>query len=396
LNTRVYSNENTTQIYMDALLDLVKNGEQCSPRGKVIKELRPVVIEYTNPRNRVTFLKGRVINPFFQLAEALWIIEGRSDVKWLAEYNSNIGQFSDDGTFFNAPYGERLRNWNKSDANRFILNPIDQLRDVYNKIKTDKDTRQAVAVIYNPLFDNSDHHTKDTPCNMLLTFKVRNNKLDLTVYNRSNDLHWGTFGANLCQFSTIQEMMASWLDVGIGTYYQVTDSLHIYMDDYGSKETDKIFKAYDMINDMYISTPVVNHFVFDDEPRMSSNFDITDNILGYYFGVIDPLITNPDMYTTPEGVEEFTQPNIEFVREAIANCPDDYFRMTFNSMLAYQAHKHGNMDIMCNALALMEDSSWKVSCLRFLSKRYSGQEQFTALYQHLSIDIKGYIERKGE
>ena len=94
--------ENPTKLYYDAVQELLKNGEECSPRGKLIKELRPVMIGFKNPYNRVTFLGSRRVNPFFQLAESLWIVSGRADVKWLTKFNNNMASFSDDGVWFNA------------------------------------------------------------------------------------------------------------------------------------------------------------------------------------------------------------------------------------------------------------------------------------------------------
>lgn len=395
---KVFTGDNPSQLYMDALLTLLREGKDVTPRGKKIKEIRPVIFEYTNPKNRVTFLKGRVINPFFQLAEALWILRGRSDVKWLSDYNKSIAQFSDNGIYFNAPYGERLRFWNKNDAHDVKHNSIDQLVDVYKKITTDKDTRQAVAVIYNPLFDNAiytiDELGKDIPCNMILTFKVRDNKLDLNVFNRSNDLHWGTFGANLCQFATIQEVMASWLGIDVGTYYQTTDSLHIYLEDYGAKETDKILQAYkidkDSLYDQCITPVVGDPYVFEDEPRFKSSFKEFEDIMEYYFKYLDKFVSSPDTY------EEKDNKTYEELMESLEEISDPYLKFTFQSMVAYQAHKKGSTGIMIDALSSMKDCSWKVSCLRFLSKRYGNNTEFIKLHEHLNINIRDYINRKFE
>src|SRR5690606_5131107 len=158
---------------------------------------------FTNPRNQVTFLRGRKINPFFQRAECLWILAGRSDVEWLLHYNKNMKMFSDNGIHFNAPYGERLRYWGKNDASNYIYNPIDQLCCVYGTLNVGTDTGQAVASIWDPLIDGFHYKGFERPCHMLLTFKLRINKVDLAVYNRSNDLVWGLQGANLGQFTTI-------------------------------------------------------------------------------------------------------------------------------------------------------------------------------------------------
>ena len=135
-----FKGKNPTTMYYEAIQALIKDGDECSPRGKLIKELRPASVEFQNPFNRVTFLGSRRINPFFQIAESLWICSGRADVEWLCQFNANMKSFSDDGVYFNAPYGERIRTWNKNAAHNVIINPIDQLVDAYLKLMADKDT----------------------------------------------------------------------------------------------------------------------------------------------------------------------------------------------------------------------------------------------------------------
>ena len=359
-----FSGNNPTQLYMDILSTIIKDGDVLAPRGKRIKEIRPVMIEFKNPLRRTTFLKGRTINPFFQVAESMWILAGRSDVGFLLDYNKNMGQFSDDGFFFNAPYGERLRFWNKSDANKFIYNPMDQLRDVYEKIKADPDTRQAVAVIYNPLFDNIDNDTKDRPCNLLLSFKLRNGKLDLSVYNRSNDLHWGTFGANLCQFSTILEAMATWLNVEVGSYYQITDSLHVYLDDYGAKITEDIEKVYG-VNLETDESPVVEDFaeLLDPNPRMSYSMDELSRSLNHYFSLVDAIMSSDETYMHDGD-------SAHVLLNQIKDIPDEYMRVTLLLMVAKQAMNRGMKDTVATAMNWVPLCEVKVSALRFLYKSY--------------------------
>jgi thymidylate synthase len=393
--TKVYSGSNPGQLYMNALIDLIIHGRKYSPRGKDILELRPVVFEYTNPRNRVTFLNGRVINPFFQLAEALWIVAGRSDVSWLTDYNKSIAQFSDDGHYFNAPYGERIRYWGKNDARGYVYCPHDQLVDVYNTLTADNDTRQAYVSIWNPVFDNGSRDTRDRACNVGIDFKLRDGALDITVFNRSNDLHWGTFGANLCQFATIQEVMASWLGVEVGTYCQITNSLHVYTDSYGAKETQKIISAYKLDGvdlSALDTTPAVAMFKGDKEPRMTSNMERMTNIISYYFNIMDGMVRSDAFYEDDNLFENMIS--------EVGGCTDDYWRMTIFSMIAYQAHKRKNFKCMVIALENMQDCSWKISCLRFLSKTYAYNldtaERFKALYDYLPLSVRAYIDRIGE
>jgi thymidylate synthase len=60
--------------------------------------------------------------------------------------------------------------------------------------------------------------------------KIRNGCLDWTQIIRSNDV-WRGLPHNLVQFTSLQEIMAGWLGCKLGTYCQMSDSLHVYMDD---------------------------------------------------------------------------------------------------------------------------------------------------------------------
>ena len=191
-----------------------------SPRGMSTKEFRGTFItEYANPRERVLFNSARDANPFFHLMEAIWIMAGSRDVKFLAKYNSQISQFSDDGEKFHASYGWRLRHhWD-----------FDQLEDLIDHLAAFPDSRRAVLGIWDPASDLGTD-SKDIPCNDLVFFKLRDELLDMTVANRSNDAVLGAYGANAVQFSMLQEFVALSLCVEVGIYRQVSDSFHMYAD----------------------------------------------------------------------------------------------------------------------------------------------------------------------
>lgn len=364
--------ENSTKLYFDAVNDLVEKGDECCPRGKLIKELRPASVEFTNPYNRITFLGSRRVNPFFMIAESLWIISGKADVEWLTKFNANIGQFSDDGVWFNAPYGERIRSWNKNNAHNVIINPIDQLVDAYKKLMVDKDTRQAVIVISNPMFDNSKYtigeRGKDIACNLVITFKIRHNKLNMTVFNRSNDAHWGLWGANLCQFTTIQEVLMNWLkhsgneefaDLEIGEYCQVTDSLHIYLDDYGAKCTTDVLEYYKS----HPAEETQADYTCVSEPRMSLNAEQFDQFLSVYWSALDPYITDDEYISNPEDCDTLLELIGDFYGTGVI---DAYWNFGIQSMIAYRLVKLDKIVEALNILKELTDCQWKISMMYFL------------------------------
>lgn len=367
-----FKGANPTELYLDAVKTLVKEGDACAPRGKLIKELRPASVEFTNPYNRVTFLGSRRINPFFQMAESLWILSGRADVGWLTKFNANMSSFSDDGVWFNAPYGERIRSWNKNALHGVIINPVDQMMDAYTKLLADKDTRQAVIVISNPMFDNSKYtigeHGKDIACNLVITFKIRHNKLNMTVFNRSNDAHWGLWGANLCQFTTIQETLLSWLknsgsdeftDLEMGEYCQVTDSLHIYLDDYGSKCTTDVLEYYKNNPE----DEVKGDFTCKLEPRMSLGAKAFDDFLSVFWTAISPCLMDDKCLTNPVQLDELLDLCDDLYSKLIM---DEYWYFGVQAMIVYRLVKLQMMTSAMKVLSNMVNCQWKVSMMYFL------------------------------
>ena len=51
----------------------------------------------------------------------------------------------------------------------------------------------------------------------------------MTVCNRSIDVLWGTYGANVVHMSILQEYIANRVGVPVGPYYQISDSYHVYI-----------------------------------------------------------------------------------------------------------------------------------------------------------------------
>lgn len=202
-----------------AMALLRDEGRRVAPRGMATFELpEPVATEYLNPREMVLFDPIRDANPVFHFFEALWVLRGRSDVRFLAYFLPRMADFSDDGISFHAPYGYRMRT-------QF---GFDQIEAAVNALRTDPDSRQAVLCIWDPM--NDWVRTNDKPCNTQVLLKIRDGKLRMTVCNRSNDVVLGAYGANVVQFSTLLVYLAGRIGVGVGTYTQVSDSFHVYED----------------------------------------------------------------------------------------------------------------------------------------------------------------------
>jgi hypothetical protein len=195
-----------------------KYAEEATRNGPVLAFPEPVITTYRYPQERMLFCPDRDANPVFHILESLWMLAGRRDVAFLQQFNSKIGQYSDDGKNFNAAYGHRWRSHFGQD----------QLHIVIRLLRKDPSSRQAVI----QMWDTADltRSTKDKACNTQIVFDVRGGRLGMTVFNRSNDLWWGAYGANAVHFSMLQEFVAAAVGVKMGTYRQVSNNLHLYLD----------------------------------------------------------------------------------------------------------------------------------------------------------------------
>ena len=181
----------------------------------------PVATTYTHPTERVLFYKERDANPFFHFMESMWMLAGRNDVDWIMQFNGRMNTYSDDGVTFHGAYGYRWREWFAKD----------QLEIAQHRLLTYENDRRTVVTMWDPAYDlNMSNDGKDYPCNTQIFFSVRDETLDMTVVNRSNDMIWGAYGANAVHMSFLQEYMAQMVGVGVGQYTQFSNNLHAYVD----------------------------------------------------------------------------------------------------------------------------------------------------------------------
>lgn len=122
----------------------------------------------------------------------------------------------DDGFIYT--YSERLQNYQGRN----------QLIDIVNRLKQDMGSNRAVAVTFNPFLDNE---RDDIPCLQLIQALVRNDKLILSVYFRSNDLY-GAFPSNMMFLTYLGMKIADELDVQFDYIDYHCSSLHVYETDY--------------------------------------------------------------------------------------------------------------------------------------------------------------------
>ena len=119
----------------------------------------------------------------YAFAEWEWYLSGDRNIKKLGELYGKVPEIwkymADDHGNVNSNYGWQ---WNR----------MYQLDYVIDRLKSDKDTRQATISIY----DGKEHplYHKDTPCTYAIQFTIVNDRLNMCVTMRSNDL-----GFDICR-----------------------------------------------------------------------------------------------------------------------------------------------------------------------------------------------------
>jgi thymidylate synthase len=205
--------------------------EQASRAGST-REILHAAFTIRDPLERWVLARRPAINPAFAIVETIWILAGRDDSALPNHWHPGLPKYTGGGDRYHGAYGYRLRR-------RF---GFDQLKRAYLTLKNNPDSRQVVLQIWDPRIDLPDEEgrpaAQDVPCNVLSMLKVRDGKLEWTQVMRSNDLFRGV-PYNFVQFTILQEVMAGWLGLELGSYDHLSDSLHVYEDDFGA------LKAFD-------------------------------------------------------------------------------------------------------------------------------------------------------
>jgi thymidylate synthase len=173
--------------FKDLILDIEKNGAVTQPRDMKVKERTVQTLEF-NPTEPFANFNKRKFNWKYFAGELAWYMRKDRDVDYIGQFSGMWSTLTNPGTNeINSNYGSLLFG--------------DQLH-------------------------------KDFVCTMYLNFFIRDNKLNMKVQMRSNDIFYGlTFDAPF--FAFVQQHMRLWLletypDLELGTYYHCADNIHFY------------------------------------------------------------------------------------------------------------------------------------------------------------------------
>ena len=169
-----------------------------------------------NPLDRMITNEARNFNVEYAEAEWQWYLSGDPSIQKLGEIYGKVPQIwkrmADSLGNVRSNYGWQ---WQRNH----------QIDKVVAMLKSNPETRQAAISIYDG--KEIDTYRNDTPCTYAVQFTVLDNKLNMSVYMRSNDLWYG-FCNDQYQFASLQELIAERTGYEMGTYYHHAHNLHLY------------------------------------------------------------------------------------------------------------------------------------------------------------------------
>ena len=114
--------------------------------------------------------------------------------------------------------------WDYTYHDRFVK----YLPFILGELRRNRDSRRAIISIRD---NEVDSKNKDAACMQSIQFFIRNNRLDMMVMFRSNDLPEAFF-FNAFALIMLQEKIAAELGVETGTYTHRSNSMHCYEKDF--------------------------------------------------------------------------------------------------------------------------------------------------------------------
>ena len=188
------------------------------------KALFNIGFEITNPTSNIIKSPWRKWKHNYAEAEWQWYLSGDNNINKLGKLYGKVPaiwkRMADEWDEVNSNYGWQ---WER----------LNQLDKVITMLRRNDETRQAAISIY----DGKEiyKYEYDTPCTYAIQFTVVNNKLNMCVTMRSNDLWFGFCNDQYC-FSELQKIVAEKAGYPLGTYYHFAHNLHLYERDLGKFE----------------------------------------------------------------------------------------------------------------------------------------------------------------
>jgi thymidylate synthase len=263
--------------YKNSLIDLINTGEKTSNRTGINTLTGQQAFKVENVSENFPMLKGKKVFPKLALKELFWMLNGRSDLRWLEDRGVNYWkEWGNEHGTIGKSYGYQFRNFNNID-NLLIL-----LTDLINN----SESRRLILNIWNPsdlkemvlppcVFNYQFSLIEEIPANYE---KVKIYNVDIHVTQRSGDAFLGV---------PYDIMFSSWFLIVI------CDLLNHLL------APEKLFISRNVYHTINIYHLYLNHYEqaiqYINNVNENKN-NVIDGIVKIKTGIETPLIINPLNY----------------------------------------------------------------------------------------------------
>lgn len=280
-------NNSINQQVQNLIRKIEEDSSIASPRGLKVKESFLETIEL-NPNFCILDTQARPMNFKYFMGELAWYLKKDRKIDYINNFSSFWLNLVDEQGNINSNYGNLL--FGK------------QLQWSYDSLVKDKNTRQAISFVSRPSVQYPGN--KDFVCTIYINFWIRDNRLNMKVQMRSNDIFYGlSYDAPF--FAFVQQTMYLWLrdkykELQLGNYYHCADNIHYYERHFEIAEKIKQEKVKDpfffmlrkpmftLSNGIAVLTDAGNAFINDVDQLINTNNKITqeqskETLTKYFF-----------------------------------------------------------------------------------------------------------------
>jgi thymidylate synthase len=258
----MYEATSFIQLMSNLAYDLINNPDYvCKPRDQKIFELINCNIKIKSPVLEVwQNIESRKFPVNYLRKELYAYYAGINDAEYFEKISSMWGKIKTKHNTINSAYGYIIFKQKINNA------PFTQYEWVRNSLIADKDSRQAVMFVSDPQYQYLNN--KDFVCTLNYHFLIRDNKLNMIVTRRSQDIHYGLSFDLPWEVSLMHvlcdDLRTTYPDLEVGDYHLNCGSLHLYERNLKTYQNLLTEIERQIIEEKRMILPVLNKDIFRD------------------------------------------------------------------------------------------------------------------------------------
>ncbi|ELQ75668.1 bifunctional Thymidylate synthase [Trachipleistophora hominis] len=240
-NKNLYNGNVEEKAYLNLIERVIAHGIRKDDRtGTGTFTLTGQVLRFSLENNTLPLLTTKKTAFDIILKELLFFVKAQTDNKILTCQNVKIWNGNSTAEFFeqyciNRPagdlgpvYGFQWRHFGaqyKSSSDNYDGQGVDQLQNVIDEIKRDKNSRRLIISAWNPLCIKE---MALPPCHTMFQILILEEKVTLIMYQRSGDIGLGV-PFNIASYSILAAMIGYMTGYAPGEFVHVIGDAHVYL-----------------------------------------------------------------------------------------------------------------------------------------------------------------------